>query len=75
MIPMDVTLGLECICVLFLLLFRHNDNSLNAKEERLPHAIVVQLHERKGNFLIHTPEPLGTTCVWAEAYPTLIMTE
>ncbi len=55
MIPMDVTLGLECICVLFVLLFRHSDNSLNAKEERLPHAIEVQLHGRKGNVVILTP--------------------
>ncbi len=63
MIPMDVTLSLECICVLFLLLFRHNDNSLNAKEERLPHAIVVRLHVRKGNVVILPPETAVTVGV------------
>ncbi len=60
---------------MFLLLFMHSAESLNAQEERLdtspylvtrlhlPHAIVVRLHVRKSHVVILTPETVGTVGV------------
>ncbi len=60
--------------VLFLF-FRHSAKSHNAQDEHLatspkmvkrlhlPHAVVMRFHVRKINFVIFTPETVGTTDV------------